>query len=692
MGIVDPDPIDARPGSEASNGTSNRLQTSHIDVQELLRQYAKGCCCERYGHRHKIDGPGILTSIGLRWAGELDVVLRSQELRSELIGTIPSPVNQRPEVVAIQPSTGPEVEQPEPISHVHETTQTTPLARPAALSGHHTAEASVPSTTARSKPQDGSEGYPWGLWTHSPTLSIDNPALGTTTSMPDLAISLAFRNAQKQEADAAISSHPEAVSAPCGDELQRPGRDAGTRTVQTSPRRRTQVQTRSPLMSSPFPFIPFRKASPGQFLNTLLQPLAQKERSTGSLYAFRRANDWGFLKIGYTTGNIQERLQRWRSTCGYTADERHAFHTVPYVKRAEGPIHVMLNQNRYLDTRCTQNSERCGRFHDEWFQIRLADAGQVINTIAEWMCVHHPYDGDGYILEKWRLHFMESRPWHTPTLLRAFLQIDNAVEHLASDAEDFDFNTMPATNDRTSYRGTSAIGEAENNVTIREGVDSAVNEDVGNTTATTDSGESVVIQHVGEDDRTATTKENMSTEEAEQELASALKTIKSMLEIGAGAISQHEHRASGFQGPLPQHSDGPRTRSTTAARATSQDAVHGEPSGVTGTRDTVPASVPVDPVTTSEIHGSSVTPAPRYYTRSTNLQTVMSNVSQASKSICSEVAGGARTHLKSLKTKVNPQHARTPQHSSRPVESSPLLVRAPKRQNTLQKLKKRLTN
>ena len=178
VGIVDPDPIDARPGSEASNSTRNRLETSHIDVQELLRQYAKGCCCGRYGHRDKINEPGILASIGLRWAGELDVVLRSQELRSELIGTTPSPVNQRPEVVAIQPSTGPEVEQPEPISHVHESTPTTPLARPTALSGHHTAEASAPSTTARSEPRDGTEGYPWGLWTHTPTLSIDNPALG----------------------------------------------------------------------------------------------------------------------------------------------------------------------------------------------------------------------------------------------------------------------------------------------------------------------------------------------------------------------------------------------------------------------------------------------------------------------------------------------------------------------------------
>ena len=76
------------------------------------------------------------------------------------------------------------------------------------------------------------------------------------------------------------------------------------------------VQTGSPLLSSPFPFIPFRNASPGQFLDTLLQPLARKGEIDRQPVRFQEGKRLGFsqdrlhdTKCSGTSAELEKHLR-----------------------------------------------------------------------------------------------------------------------------------------------------------------------------------------------------------------------------------------------------------------------------------------------------------------------------------------------------------------------------------------------
>jgi len=118
----------------------------------------------------------------------------------------------------------------------------------------------------------------------------------------------------------------------------------------------------------------------------------------GSLYIFDRSSSPGYVKIGWTSRNVQGRLDEW-SKCGYTPNLLFSVHDVPNADRAKTLTHHELIMELRRERIC--KATHCRKSH-EWFEISPESAEKVVSEWAEFMKRARPYDSTGELKSEWR--------------------------------------------------------------------------------------------------------------------------------------------------------------------------------------------------------------------------------------------------------------------------------------------------
>lgn len=152
--------------------------------------------------------------------------------------------------------------------------------------------------------------------------------------------------------------------------------------------------------SSPSDFTPYVQDPRYTVESKLKQPLKVRGRKTGTLYLFTRPSSPGFVKIGYTTGSLDGRMNAWEESCHYRPVVEHRLSKVPHVFRVEGLVHAELSKYWRREKRCKHNPN-CPTRHQEWFEIDVDRAKAVMNKWANWMAAALPYDEDGFLKDEW---------------------------------------------------------------------------------------------------------------------------------------------------------------------------------------------------------------------------------------------------------------------------------------------------
>ncbi|GAM34216.1 hypothetical protein TCE0_015f01650 [Talaromyces pinophilus] len=131
----------------------------------------------------------------------------------------------------------------------------------------------------------------------------------------------------------------------------------------------------------------------------IAKPLAGRDFETGSLYIFDRASSPGHVKIGWTEGSVERRLDAW-SKCGYRPNKLFSVDGIPHAQRVETLTHYELIKEWRRERRC--KAEWCQKSHKEWFEIDRERAEQVLRNWADFIQYAEPYDAAGQLKSQWR--------------------------------------------------------------------------------------------------------------------------------------------------------------------------------------------------------------------------------------------------------------------------------------------------
>ncbi len=150
-------------------------------------------------------------------------------------------------------------------------------------------------------------------------------------------------------------------------------------------------------------FQPYIRKSQKTLEEVIWAPLGTQDRDPGHLYAFTRAGDERYIKIGYTADIVASRMEGWGNDCKYTPIVRHESQAmVPNAKRVEKLVHtdLELRSLRRRESWCRTNTE-CSKSHGEWFEIPEVEATHCIEYWSKWMTIHKPYDSNGHLKDQW---------------------------------------------------------------------------------------------------------------------------------------------------------------------------------------------------------------------------------------------------------------------------------------------------
>ena len=120
------------------------------------------------------------------------------------------------------------------------------------------------------------------------------------------------------------------------------------------------------------------------------------ERKDGYLYVYWNRASFGLIKIGHTTVEVNQRLQKWEDDCQRVADEHYRSpHRIKHAARVEKLIHAEFREFRV----CTW-CKLCSKNHIEWFKgLDLALVKRRMKAWTDWV-TKEPYE----IRERvWRL-------------------------------------------------------------------------------------------------------------------------------------------------------------------------------------------------------------------------------------------------------------------------------------------------
>lgn len=148
--------------------------------------------------------------------------------------------------------------------------------------------------------------------------------------------------------------------------------------------------------TTPFLILPRRNRRSPKTLNDYIhericRSLSTRHRKPGYIYAFQAKSNPGYIKIGYTTGSVIERLRSLIFDCNREMTvlfptPPESVKSVPNAWRVEELCHAEL-----VDYQVQVDCTGCLSEHREWFQISAADAFAVIKKWSAWMRTT-PYD------------------------------------------------------------------------------------------------------------------------------------------------------------------------------------------------------------------------------------------------------------------------------------------------------------
>jgi hypothetical protein len=132
------------------------------------------------------------------------------------------------------------------------------------------------------------------------------------------------------------------------------------------------------------------KSSYEMVKHEMKRELDYKDQRDGHVYMYEVKGNPGFVKIGYTTRSVEERLQEWVFNCNRDPKALYPVPTnttavIPNVRRVEALCHAELN-HRNIRIYC----DRCLTQHLEWFEISSTEAIAVIQKWSNWMAIR-PY-------------------------------------------------------------------------------------------------------------------------------------------------------------------------------------------------------------------------------------------------------------------------------------------------------------
>ncbi|KAJ4246839.1 hypothetical protein NW762_013391 [Fusarium torreyae] len=122
----------------------------------------------------------------------------------------------------------------------------------------------------------------------------------------------------------------------------------------------------------------------------MTKELQDKDRKDGQVYMYEVEGNPGFVKIGYTTRSVEERLKDWDFDCNRASKALYPIPlkttaAIPNVRRVEALCHAELDHRR-IRIYCRS----CLKPHLEWFEIPSTEAIAVIQKWSDWMATN-PY-------------------------------------------------------------------------------------------------------------------------------------------------------------------------------------------------------------------------------------------------------------------------------------------------------------
>jgi hypothetical protein len=132
------------------------------------------------------------------------------------------------------------------------------------------------------------------------------------------------------------------------------------------------------------------KSSNEMVKEEMRRELHDKNQKDGHMYMYEVEGNPGFVKIGYTTRSVEERLQEWDFNCNrapkvlYPVPSSTAA-AIPNARRVEALCHAELD-HRKIRIYC----DGCLKPHLEWFEISCTEAIAVIQKWSNWMATR-PY-------------------------------------------------------------------------------------------------------------------------------------------------------------------------------------------------------------------------------------------------------------------------------------------------------------
>lgn len=106
----------------------------------------------------------------------------------------------------------------------------------------------------------------------------------------------------------------------------------------------------------------------------------KNEVHSGFVYLYKVPGNDAFVKVGFTTGSVQDRFKKWKKYCNRDPTVLYpistAAKTVVHAHRVERLVHAEL-----MEHRIRHYCERCEKQHVEWFEVS-ADA--AIAAVKKW--------------------------------------------------------------------------------------------------------------------------------------------------------------------------------------------------------------------------------------------------------------------------------------------------------------------
>lgn len=334
--------------------------SENLSTEDIIEYLLSNCCTydsaidpfEKVEHRDWIEDAGLVLPLANRWKGEILGRLRLSEARTKVERSSPSS-SPAPTLLGSSPASTTYGASAISTPNRHSVNQT-PITDPSYYN-------------TRSTPSS------------SRTPASPSPQLSPTPAPRGAAISNLFGSQAIRE------------QSPYSEDSS----DAGARAYRTS-----SLEDR---YSQP-PESEFRphKARPSsnETVSSIMRRVPQRrDNETGFIYIFDRDGSPGHVKIGWTAVGVQQRLEDW-SKHGYTP--RLVFETerIPNAQRAETLTHYELITEWRRELRC--RNPVCDVKHQEWFEVSLDRAKQVVANWAEFFKKAKPFDELGYLKKQWK--------------------------------------------------------------------------------------------------------------------------------------------------------------------------------------------------------------------------------------------------------------------------------------------------